>query len=134
MVPSHLGAETRRGGATGDDDGVTAPLDAAATAAEHDLAVTGQWTDGSQAALAASIEARRWWLEQWPEGGEHLLGLVAQDVQEWVHDNVDSDWPRCPEHLDHALFVEPDLGPDPFWVCHKSGLPLASVGELPNAS
>lgn len=110
---------------------MTQPLDAAATAAEHDLAVTGQWTDGSEQALGASVEQRRWWLGQWPEGGEHLLGLIAQDVQEWVHDNVDSDWPECPEHRDHALFVEPDLGPDPFWVCHKSGLPLCRVGELP---
>jgi len=110
---------------------VTDPLSDAATAARHDLAVTTQLTDASEAALASSVETRGWWLAQWPEGGEHVLGLVAQDVQEWVHDNVDSDWPLCPEHRDHALFVEPDLGPDPFWVCHKSGLPLASVGELP---
>jgi hypothetical protein len=47
-----------------------------------------------------------------------------------VHDHVDSDWPICPEHRDHALFVEPDLGPDPFWVCHRSGLPVARVGQL----
>src|ERR1700712_1021015 len=105
------------------------PLLSAATAAEHDLAVTGQWSGGSEAALTASVEQRRWWLEQWPEGGEHLLGRVAQDGQEGVHDNADSDWPLCPDHRDHALFVEPDLGPDPFWFCHKSGLPLASVGE-----
>jgi hypothetical protein len=110
---------------------VTDPLAEAATAAQHDLAVTGTWTDATEAAVAASVESRRWWLEQWPAGGEHLLGLVAQDVQEWVHDHVDSDWPTCPEHLDHALFVEPDLGPDPFWVCHQTGLPLAGVGQLP---
>ena len=30
-----------------------------------------------------------------------------------------------------ALFVEPDLGPDPFWVCHRTGLPVSSVGALP---
>ena len=90
--------------------------------------------DAGAAAIAQSVETRGWWLSQWPEGAEHVLGLVAQDVQEWVHDNVDSDWPLCPEHRDHALFVEPDLGPDPFWVCHKSGLPLCRVGELPAAT
>jgi hypothetical protein len=48
---------------------------------------------------------------------------------------VDPDWPLCrdagcPEVGRHALFVEPDLGPDPFWVCHKTGLPVAPVGSL----
>ncbi len=59
-----------------------------------------------------------------------MPGLVAQDVQEAVHAALDPDWPRCPEHVDHALFVEPDLGPDPFWVCHRTGLPVAPVGML----
>src|SRR3712207_7294101 len=36
----------------------------------------------------------------------------------------------CPERLRHALFVEPDLGPDPFWTCHRTGLPVAPVGGL----
>ncbi|MDX6227979.1 MAG: hypothetical protein QOI76_1369 [Frankiales bacterium] len=106
-------------------------LTEAGAASRRDLETTGQWTVLSAAGLRSSVEARQWWLAQWPEGGEHLEGLVAQDVQEWVHDHVDSDWPLCPEHRDHALFVEPDLGPDPFWVCHRSGLPLARVGELP---
>jgi hypothetical protein len=110
---------------------VTDYLAEAAAAAEHDLAATGQWTDPAAAALAAAVDRRSWWLGQWAEGGEHLFGLIAQDVQEWVHDNVDSLWPLCPEHVDHALFVEPDLGPDPFWVCNRTGLPLARVGELP---
>jgi hypothetical protein len=85
-------------------------------------------------ALDAAVEHRQWWLEQWPEGAEHVLGLLAQDAQEAVH-AVDRDWPLCrdagcPEVGRHALFVEPDLGPDPFWVCHKTGLPVAPVGSL----
>ena len=87
-----------------------------------------------QSALGAAVEHRRWWLEQWPEGAEHLLGLLAQDAQEAVH-AVDPDWPRCTERTcpdvgGHALFVEPDLGPDPFWTCHRTGLPVAAVGHL----
>ena len=112
---------------------MTDPLTDAADAARHDLRATGRLDDLAEAAVSQSVETRSWWLSQWPEGAEHVLGLVAQDVQEWVHDNLDSDWPLCPEHLDHALYVEPDLGPDPFWVCHKSGLPLSRVGELPTA-
>ncbi len=69
-------------------------------------------------------------MQEWPDGAEHVPGLVAQDVQEAVHAAVDPDWPCCPEHADHALFVEPDLGPDPFWVCHRRGLPVAPVGAL----
>lgn len=43
---------------------------------------------------------------------------------------TDRLWPSCPEHPDHALVVEPDLGTDPFWVCERSGLPVAPVGSL----
>ena len=109
------------------------PLAEAAAAALHDLEATGQWSDRSAAAVAAAVGERTWWLDQWPQGAEHLLGLIAQDVQEWMHTH-DPDWPLCPEHRDHALFVEPDLGPDPFWVCHRSGLPIAGVGQLEKAS
>lgn len=75
------------------------------------------------------VEGRRWWLEQWPEGAPYLVCLVAQDVQEALHEQ-DPTWPLCPEHKDHALTVEPDLGTDPFWVCDRSGLPVAPVGSL----
>ena len=106
-----------------------AVLAAARTALAHDL---GRARDE---ALDAAVAHRRWWLAQWPEGGEHVLGLLAQDAQEAVH-ALDPNWPRCtegscPERGRHALFVEPDLGPDPFWVCHRTGLPVAEVGRLP---
>jgi hypothetical protein len=74
-------------------------------------------------------EQRRWWVEQWAEGAQYLTCLLAQDVQEAVH-LEDPTWPLCAEHLDHPLMVEPDLGTDPFWVCERSGLPVAPVGSL----
>ena len=80
----------------------------------------------------AAVEGRRWWLTEWPDGERYVLCLVAQDVQEAVHESRDPLWPVCPEHLDHPLLIEPDLGPDPFWVCHRTGLPVASVGSLPH--
>lgn len=95
-----------------------------------DLQATGCWTPATKRALADALQSRRAWVDAWPEGAEHVLGLVAQDVQEALHAAVDPSWPMCAEHLDHALFVEPDLGPDPFWVCHVSGLPVAPVGRL----
>ena len=81
-------------------------------------------------AVQEAVAHRAWWLGQWADGAPHVLGLLAQDVQEAVH-GTDPLWPACPEHHDHPLFVEPDLGPDPFWVCHRTGLPVASVGMLP---
>ena len=75
------------------------------------------------------LEQRRWWVEQWAEGEQYLLCLLAQDVQEAVHE-TQPQWPVCSEHGDHALVVGPDLGTDPFWVCERSGLPVASVGSL----
>jgi hypothetical protein len=69
-------------------------------------------------------------------GGRRAVrpGLLAQDLQEAVHAG-DPTWPlcteeTCPERLRHALFVEPDLGADPFWTCHRTGLPVAAVGQL----
>ena len=105
-------------------------LAAAGAALRSDLRATNCWTPASQAALAEALNGRRTWVEAWPEGAEHVPGLVAQDLQEALHERVDPSWPLCADHADHALFVEPDLGPDPFWVCEVSGLPIAPVGGL----
>lgn len=95
--------------------------DEARDALLHDL--------GDAAVIEACLQERRWWVQQWPDGEQFLVCLLAQDVQEAVREN-DPTWPLCPEHRDHPLFVEPDLGTDPFWVCEKSGLPVAPVGRL----
>jgi hypothetical protein len=101
-------------------------LQEAAVAVRRDLGVRR-----ADDALLDAVEHRAWWLAQWEDGAPHVLGLLAQDVQEAVHEADDPLWPPCPEHRDHPLFVEPDLGPDPFWVCHRTGLPVAPVGLLP---
>ena len=104
-------------------------LTAAAEALRRDLSVSTY--DG---AVAASVEQRAWWLREWEAGAPYVLGLLAQDVQEAVHLD-DPTWPlcietSCPARLSHPLFVEPDLGPDPFWTCRRTGLPVAAVGTL----
>jgi hypothetical protein len=103
---------------------------AAALMLRTDLDNTGLLSPATLAALDHVLAERRAWVDAWPDGAEHVPGLVAQDVQEAVHERIDPGWPRCPEHLDHPLFIEPDLGPDPFWVCYLSGLPVAPVGGL----
>lgn len=102
-----------------------APLQAARAAVAQDL------HGHHDRLLADALAYRGWWLAQWPDGGPYVPGLLAQDVQEAVHAGVDPLWPLCPSCRDHALFVEPDLGQDSFWVCHRSGLPVAEVGRLP---
>jgi hypothetical protein len=79
-----------------------------------------------------SVSHRRWWVEQWPEGVEYVAGLVAQDVQDALMERH-GDWPICPvcqEGGPHVLDVEPELGPDPHWVCPKAGRVIAPVGAL----
>ncbi|WP_307537987.1 hypothetical protein [Streptomyces sp. V3I8] len=79
-----------------------------------------------------SVVQRRWWVEQWPEGVTYVAGLVAQDVQDALLETY-GRWPLCPVCDDgdpHALEVEPELGPDPHWVCHKAGVSVAPVGAL----
>lgn len=109
-----------------DSDG---PLAQARAALTRDT--RGRWPEELDRALAH----RRWWLDQWADGAPHVLGLVAQDVQESVHE-ADPLWPpcsetSCPQRGAHPLYVEPDLGPDPFWTCTETGLPVARVGQLP---
>ncbi|SCF70436.1 MULTISPECIES: hypothetical protein [unclassified Streptomyces] len=89
-----------------------------------------------------SVSHRRWWVEQWPEGAAYVAGLVAQDVQDALMERY-GRWPLCPvcaetegvetdgvESEPHALDVEPELGPDPHWVCGKAGVVIAAVGSL----
>ncbi|MFF8032599.1 MULTISPECIES: hypothetical protein [unclassified Streptomyces] len=79
-----------------------------------------------------SVTHRRWWVQQWPQGAGFLAGLVAQDVQDALLERH-GRWPLCPvcgSGDPHALDVEPELGPDPHWVCHKAGVRVASVGGL----
>ncbi|WFB08849.1 hypothetical protein LRS74_18715 [Streptomyces sp. LX-29] len=82
-----------------------------------------------------AIAHRRWWVEQWPEGVEYVAGLVAQDVQDALLERY-GRWPLCPvcvgDNL-HALDVEPELGPDPHWVCGKTAVAVARVGKLGQA-
>ncbi|WP_371661619.1 hypothetical protein [Streptomyces sp. NBC_00280] len=79
-----------------------------------------------------SVVQRRWWVEQWPDGAAFVAGLVAQDVQDALLETY-GRWPLCPVcggGDPHALEVEPELGPDPQWVCHKAGVRVAAVGSL----
>ncbi|MFI1765484.1 hypothetical protein ACH41H_25970 [Streptomyces sp. NPDC020800] len=83
-----------------------------------------------------SVSQRRWWVEQWPEGAHYVAGLVAQDVQDALLERY-GRWPLCPvcgSGDPHALDVEPELGPDPHWVCHKAGVKVAAVGGLGRAA
>ncbi|MFM9590097.1 hypothetical protein ACKI1J_13440 [Streptomyces scabiei] len=82
-----------------------------------------------------SVAQRRWWVEQWPDGVPYVAGLVAQDVQDALLERY-GRWPLCPVCEDgdpHALDVEPELGPDPRWVCHQAGVRVAAVGALGTA-
>ncbi|MEY9962876.1 hypothetical protein ABIA33_000902 [Streptacidiphilus sp. MAP12-16] len=83
--------------------------------------------------LEDAVAQRRWWVEQWPEGAEYLLGLVAQDIQDALLEAY-GRWPLCGSCAAdgelHALAVEPELGADPHWVCEKAGVVVAAVGEL----
>lgn len=79
-----------------------------------------------------AVTHRRWWVEQWPEGSEFVAGLVAQDVQDALLERY-GRWPLCPvcdAGDPHALDVEPELGPDPHWVCTKATVSVAPVGAL----
>ncbi len=103
----------------------------------HDLEVTGAADAATVSALEEAVATRRWWASQWAEGRAYVAGLVAQDVQDAVLDRA-GRWPLCRQCDDgggtdpHALFIHPELGgPDPHWVCERSGTAVAPLGSLP---
>lgn len=114
----------------------TALLDARARVV-HDLGAHGLDDAAHVDVVDAAVRERRWWLDAWPEGAEHVAGQVAQDVQESLLDEHGLPWPQCSlAHPDgdpepHVLHVLPDLGPDPHWVCEESGTAAAPLGGLP---
>ncbi|OIJ84891.1 hypothetical protein [Streptomyces colonosanans] len=99
--------------------------------------VTGEVAEADVVSLVEdSVVQRRWWVEQWPAGADYVAGLVAQDVQDALLERY-GRWPLCPvcpSGGPHALDVEPELGPDPYWVCHKAGVKVAAVGSLGRAT
>ncbi len=101
----------------------------------HDLEATRAANPESVSALEEAVTTRRWWASQWEEGKAYVAGLVAQDVQDALLETV-GRWPLCRscDDLDpHALYIHPDIGgPHPTWVCEKSGITVAALGELPH--
>ena len=100
----------------------------------HDLETTGCADPATVSALESALADRGWWLEQWAEGRDFVVGLVAQDVQDALFEHV-GRWPVCNDCGDHAplhvLYIQPDLGgPDPVWVCEESGDVVAPLGGL----
>jgi len=98
----------------------------------HDLESTGVADADTVSVLEDALAQRGWWLEQWPEGRDFVVGLVAQDVQDALLE-TSGRWPVCTvcEDSTHALYVDPDLGgPDPTWVCEAAGVVVAPVGHL----
>jgi hypothetical protein len=99
--------------------------------------VAGEVAEANVVSLVEeSVAQRRWWVEQWPDGVAYVAGLVAQDVQDALLESH-GRWPLCPvcpSGDPHALAVEPELGPDPHWVCSKAGVKVAAVGSLAQAT
>ena len=117
-------------------DGVPAdPLLRARALVLHDLAARScdrpEWVD----LVEDVVTERRWWVEHWPEGAAYVAGQIAQDVQDRLLD-AGRRWPLCAkddggDEQAHELHIEPDLGPDPHWVCDTHQVRVAPLGALP---
>lgn len=98
----------------------------------HDLQVRDYADARAVSILEDALTARRWWVKEWPGGAEFVSGQLAQDVQDQLLDVV-GRWPLC-KACDavepHELHIEPELGADPQWVCHRSGIVVAGLGSL----
>jgi hypothetical protein len=101
-----------------------------------DLAAQGLVDPHTVSVVEDCVAQRRWWLSQWQAGASYIDGLVAQDVQDALFDEA-RRWPvcsDCPDPVEHSLSIEPELGPDPHWVCSDSGAVIAPLGGLQAAT
>jgi len=97
-----------------------------------DLSAQGLVDPHTVSVVEDCVAGRRWWLAQWEQGGSFVDGLVAQDVQDALFDEA-RRWPlcvACADPMEHSLSIEPELGPDPRWVCSESGAHIADLGGL----
>ncbi len=98
----------------------------------HDLQACGVCDARVVSLVEDVVAARRWWVEQWPQGAAYVAGQVAQDVQDRMIDEV-ARWPVCRRHgsvADHEMHIAPELGPEPHWVCEREGVVVAPLGAL----
>jgi len=134
------GAARAKGGLDGRDSGrelspaenqaIETVLHGARALLLADLSAVGIAAADFVSMLEDVVSERRWWLRQWPEGSPHIPGLLAQDVQDALLETR-GRWPLCPLCAEpHALAVEPELGPDPHWVCEARREAVAAVGSL----
>lgn len=107
-------------------------LDVARAAAVRDLCACGHDDATTVSLLDEVVAARRWWLDEWPDGEAFLPGLIAQDLQDTLLD-AGVRWPQC-SHCDdevvHSLHVDPPLDAEACWVCDRAAVVVARVGEL----
>src|SRR3954453_12072518 len=98
----------------------------------HDLAARSFDDAVMVSLLEDAVAGRQWWLDQWPDGAEHIAGLVAQDVQDRLAHSGILRPPGTPlgDPHDPELRIEPELGPDPHWVCERAGITVAPLGHL----
>ncbi len=102
----------------------------------EDLAAQGLADAHTVSVVEDCVSQRRWWLAQWTRGQDFIDGLVAQDVQDALFDEAQR-WPvcgACADPVEHSLAIEPELGPDPHWVCSESGQVVAPLGHLANGA
>lgn len=108
------------------------PLLAARALVLHDLTSCSFADPRAVSILEDAVAERRWWVQEWPEGAAYVAGQVAQDVQDALLDTV-GRWPLC-KACDlveaHELRINPELGPDPQWVCERSGMAVSPLGKL----
>lgn len=99
----------------------------------HDLQYGGYADARGVSILEEALAERHWWVNEWPAGAAYVAGQVAQDVQDALLDTADR-WPLCATcdrtEVVHELRIEPELGEDPHWVCQRSGIVVATLGEL----
>lgn len=100
-----------------------------------DLTATGAADATSVSTLEQALGERRWWADEWPEGAAYVAGQVAQDVQDALFDAGIARWPLCrlcdaDAEPEHELRITPELGPDPAWICERSGTVAAPLGAL----
>ncbi len=93
----------------------------------EDLEVSVPMDRATATDLVLEYLTNGYWPEDDPWWLYHLVEAVQEEIQE---DRINTEWPRCPRHRNHPLWLEEPGGPELWWVCREDGDRVAELGAL----
>lgn len=98
----------------------------------HDLVATLGWTAERAAEVARREAEGKARIDRWSDHVEHAFPFaVAEETQQYLHDTFeDTNWPACPAHSNHPLWLSMEEAGLPTWRCAADDERYGRLGAL----